>query len=168
MHLIWEQHVSWTRMTIMCIVFDLSDVEAVTARLIRNPTDMGRVFRRYYGDQIALKLRDLFTEHLTIAAELVNSVKVGDNVKAEDANRRWYSNADEIARFLAQINPYWSEGLWRRMLHEHLRLTSDEAVTMLNRDYDGDIKLYDEIELQALTMADEMTRGIVIQFPGEL
>jgi hypothetical protein len=167
MHLVWEQHVSWTRMTITSIVFDLPNVEPVTARLLRNPTDMGRIFRHYYGNQIAFEFIQLFTDHLVIAAELVKAAKAGDNEKVEDANRRWYKNANEIARFFAQINPYWSEGEWRNMLHEHLRLTAAEAVTMLKGDYVADIELYDEIELQALMMADEMTRGIIRQFPGE-
>lgn len=168
MRLLWEQHVSWTRMTITSIVFDLPDVEVVTARLLKNPPDFGKIFRYYYGNQIALKFEELFTDHLIIAAELVKAAKAGDNEKVEDANRRWYQNANEIAAFLASINPYWSEREWRRMLHEHLRLTANEAITMIEGDYIADIELYDEIELQALMMADEMTRGIIRQFPREM
>ena len=167
MRLIWEQHVSWTRMTIESIVFDLPNAEPVTARLLRNPRDMAEIFRHYYGNQIAFRLKELFTEHLVIAAELVKAAKAGDNAKVEDANRRWYRNANEIAGFLAQINPFWSEMKWRGMLHEHLRLTFAEAATMLKGDYAADIELYDEIELQALMMADEMTRGIIRQFSSE-
>ena len=82
-----------------------------------------------------------------------------------DMTKALFENADEIARFLAHINPFWSSRKWGKMLHEHLRLTRAEAESMLNGDYAADIKLYDEIELQALMMADEMTRGIVRQFP---
>lgn len=167
MRLIWEQHVSWTRMTITSIVFDLPNVDAVTARLLRNPIDMANVFRHYYGKRIALKIKELFTAHLIIAAELVKAAKAGDNEKAEDANRRWYINANKIAIFLDRINPFWSEKEWRRMLNNHLGLTRAEALAMLRGNYVTDIRLYDKIELQALMMADEMTMGIIRQFPKE-
>ncbi|MNI85957.1 hypothetical protein D3C73_1430010 [compost metagenome] len=51
------------------------------------------------------------------------------------------------------------------MLHEHLRLTKDEAVYQLTGQYKSSIKTYDLIEKQALEMADMLTKGIVQQFP---
>lgn len=49
MRLVWEQHVYWKRMTIISIAFTLPDVDFVTARLLRNPTDMGNLLRPSYG-----------------------------------------------------------------------------------------------------------------------
>ncbi len=51
------------------------------------------------------------------------------------------------------------------MLFEHLALTKTEAVSRLTGDYETNIAIYDEIETQALGMADVMTEGIVRQFP---
>lgn len=51
------------------------------------------------------------------------------------------------------------------MLHEHLALTKSEAVDILTSNYAEGIKVYDEIEKQALKMADVMAKGIVKQFP---
>jgi len=50
------------------------------------------------------------------------------------------------------------------MLFEHLALTKDEAVAMLTANYEARIAIYDEIEHQALTMANVMAAGI-IKFP---
>ena len=36
MRLLWEQHIPWTRMTIISLVFKLPDVDFVIARLLRN------------------------------------------------------------------------------------------------------------------------------------
>ena len=55
MRLLWEQHVSWTRMTIISIVFQLKDVDFVVARLIRNATDMGNSLKPFYNEDIANK-----------------------------------------------------------------------------------------------------------------
>jgi hypothetical protein len=77
----------------------------------------------------------------------------------------WYANADEIAVFLGRINPYWSMQQWQTMLYEHLALTKTEAVNILTGKYAEGISVFDQIEMQALEMADVMTYGIVMQFP---
>ncbi|MGC6176761.1 LysM peptidoglycan-binding domain-containing protein [Lacrimispora sp. 38-1] len=162
---LWEQHITWTRLTILSLVFDLPDTDLVTNRLLRNPKDFEEILKLLYGDRKASTFADLFTNHLVIAAELVNAAKAGDSNAAADAEKRWYENADEIADFLASINPYWSREDWKKMLYQHLEMTKDEAVNMLTGKYSESITGYDQIEEQALVMADMMTNGIVNQFP---
>lgn len=165
LRMLWEQHVFWTRLTILSLVFDLPDVDLVTNRLLQNPKDFEALLKPLYGNTVASEFSNLFTNHLVIAAELVKAAKAGDNTAAADAEKRWYANADEIAAFLASINPYWSQDDWKSMLYEHLALTKTEAVDMLSRNYSDGISTFDEIERQALEMADVMTNGIVNQFP---
>lgn len=165
MRMLWEQHVAWTRMTIISIAANLADEELVTKRLLRNPSDFEALLRPLYGDEKAAQSARLFTDHLVIAAQLVKAAKAGDSKAAAEAEQRWYANADEIAAFLNRINPFLSEEAFRTMLHEHLALTKSEAVARLNQDYASDIAFYDQIEKQALMMADAMTEGIVQQFP---
>jgi hypothetical protein len=90
---------------------------------------------------------------------------LGDASTAEKAEKEWYANADDIAVYLSGINPYWDEQQWRSMLHAHLALTKAEAEAMLAGDYQGSIQIYDEIERQALAMADTISSGIMKQFP---
>lgn len=161
----WEQHVVWIRLTIISMVFGLPDVELVTKRLLRNPKDFESLLKPLYGDKIASRFSELFTSHLVIASELVKAAKNGDNSAVEDAEKRWYANADEIAAFLASINRNWSQKNWKEMLHEHLTLTKAEAVNMLTGKYAEGISVFEQIEKQALEMADVMTQGIIKQFP---
>lgn len=164
--MLWEQHVFWTRLVILSMAFDLPDVDLVTNRLLRNPEDFEALLRPLYGERIASGFADLLTSHLLIAAELVNAAKEGDSEAAAEAEARWYENADEIAAFLGSINPYWSAQQWRNMLYDHLALTKAEAVSILTGNYEESIALFDQIERQALGMADLMTAGIVQQFPN--
>ncbi|SBV96141.1 hypothetical protein KL86CLO1_10737 [uncultured Eubacteriales bacterium] len=165
MRLLWEQHVYWTRMLILSIAFSLPDADFVAARLLRNPKDFAAALRPFYGETLTAKFAELFTAHLTIAAELVKAAKAGDSAAAADAERRWYANADQIAAFLGRINPYWSEQEWRKMLYDHLAMTKTEAVEILTQKYEDSINTFEMIEQEALMMADEMTQGIVKQFP---
>lgn len=167
LRMLWEQHVVWTRLTIISMVFGLPDVDLVTNRLLRNPKDFELALRPLYGDKNASMFADLFKSHLVIAAQLVKSAKAGNNKAAADAEKRWYANADKIAAFLSSINPYWSQVDWKTMLYDHLAMTKSEAVDMLAKNYEAGINIYDKIEKQALKMADVMAEGIVKQFPDK-
>lgn len=164
--MLWEQHILWTVFAIKSIAESSPYTDLVVKRLLRNPKDFEAALRPIYGNEKAAKFSDLLTEHLVIASELVKAAKAGNTAAANDAEKRWYANADEIAAFLASINPYWSREAWNSMLDEHLRLTKTEAVLWLNKDYEKAINDLDDIEKQALDMADMMTEGIIRQFPN--
>src|SRR5690606_4720146 len=125
---LWEEHVAWTRMAIISLIFDLPDIDEVLARLLKNATDMGNMIRRLYGDTVATTYSNLIKEHLLIAADLVKAALAGNTAEAEEAERKWYQNADEIAVFLNSVNPYLTESAVREMFYEHLALTKQEAV----------------------------------------
>lgn len=162
--LLWEQHVYWTRMVILGIAFDSPDLAASTNRLLRNATDFGRLFARYYGNAVGQNLERLFRDHLTIAGELVEAAKAGNTKAAADLEQRWYANSDEIARYLRRINPAWQVRPMMDMWHEHLSLTKQEAVAILDQDFRRSIAVFEEIEELALEMADEFSAGITGQF----
>lgn len=164
MRLLWTQHIYWTRLTIISIAHDLPDLDPTIQRLLRNATDFEMAFKPFYGDSIAHQFGMLIKEHLVIAAELVKAAKAGDKQKAADAEKRWYANADQIVYFLNQINPYWTVERMRSLWYEHLALTKAEAVARLSKEYAKDIAIFDQIEKEALMMADDFAYGIIRQF----
>ena len=163
LRLLWEQHVYWTRMVILGIAFDLPDLKQTTNRLLRNARDFGRVFGRFYGKEIAAEFERLIRDHLVIAAELVKAAKAGNSSAAADAEKRWYANAEEIVCFLKNINPNWTVHCMRSMWFTHLVLTKEEAVATLKGEYDRSIETFNQIEKEALVMADEFSCGIINQ-----
>ena len=162
---LWAEHVIWTRNFIMSVADNTTDKAAVTERLLNNYDDMADAMRPYYGDENASEFGELIEDHLLIAASLVEAAKAGNSTAAADAENKWYENADEIAAFESSINPYWNETALITMWHDHLKLTKDEAVARLTKDYTADIAAYDQIAALANMMADSMSEGIRKQFP---
>lgn len=163
--MLWEQHVTWTRIAVIALLNDLQERDLVLQRLLRNPKDFADAFGTFYGDEVAQSIDGLLTAHLTIAAELVQAAKAGNRDAAADAERRWYANANQIAEYLGSINPNWSTEDWNAMLNEHLELLQTNIMYMLEGNYEESINAYDDIEAQALEMADMMAEGIARQFP---
>lgn len=164
MRSLWEEHVAWRRMAIISLVFDLPDIDEVLTRLLKNADDMGDMIRILYGDEVATSYSQLIREHLLIAADLVQAAIQGDEAEVADAEARWFANADEIALFLHQINPFLTEEAVREMFYRHLDLTKQEALFMIEQDFSQDITIYDEIEKQAREMADAISDAMVMHY----
>ena len=167
MRKLWEDHVTWTRLAVVSLVADTPDTAATVGRLLGNQQDIGDAIKPFYGDAAGEELTRLLREHILIAADLIAAAKTGDQAAVTQQQARWTVNADEIAGFLASANPrFWALDEMKAMLHEHLRLTTDEAVARLQGDWAADVAAYDEIHLQALGMADMLSTGIIKQFPA--
>lgn len=163
---LWEEHVAWTRMAIISLTFKLPDVDFVITRLLKNATDMGNMIRRLYGDVAAETYATLIKDHLLIAADLVKAALAGDQQAVIATDKKWHKNADDIAKFLSSINQFLTEDAVREMFYHHLDLTKQEAVAMINMDYQKDIDVYDEIEKQAREMADTISDAMVKGYPS--
>lgn len=165
MHKLWEDHVTWTRNVILNIIDDLPGTEEAVNRLLRNQDDIGNAIKPVYGDAAGTELTTLLKEHITTAADLLKAAKSGNNAAFQDANKKWFVNADEISAFLSKANPHWKLDDMKKMMHDHLNLTTEEATARLKKDYDADVKAYDKVHEEILMMADMLTDGILQQFP---
>lgn len=164
MNLVWIEHVLWTRLLLISIADSLGDLEATETRLLRNPTDIANIFRKYYGNDVANTIKKLLTEHLVIGADLITALKNGNQNLAQELNTKWYKNADDMAEAFSSINPFYPKETVRHMLYEHLRLTTDEVSNRLKKDYAADIKAYDMVQTEVIKMSDFFVNGIVKQF----
>jgi hypothetical protein len=165
MRKLWEDHITWTRNYIVSALADLPDQDAVAKRLLANQDEIGAAIAPYYGDEAGKKLASLLRDHITIATEVVAAAKSGDKAKLDAAQVKWGANGKDIAAFLAGANPNWPQGDLEAMLQKHLDLTSGEVVGRLGKDWDADIRAYDDGHAHMLMFADTLTDGIAKQFP---
>jgi hypothetical protein len=167
MRRLWEEHVMWTRLAVISLTTKSPDTSATVARLLKNQTDIGNAIKPYYGAAAGKQLTALLREHILIAADLIAAALEGDTAAVSDQQTRWTANADKIANLLNRANShFWKLAPMKAMLHDHLRLTTDEVIARLTQNWAADIKAYDKIHRQALHMADMLSAGIIGQFPN--
>jgi hypothetical protein len=166
MRRLWEDHITWTRLFIVSASADLPDRQATTERLLRNQQDIGDAIKPFYGRAAGERLSSLLTEHILVAADLLGAAKAGDQAAVERHSGVWYRNGNQIGDFLHKANPrHWAREEMRTMMRDHLDLTLAEAVAHLTQDHRADIRAYDRIHRQILSMADMLSDGIAAQFP---
>ena len=171
MRVLWEDHITWTRLAIVSLATGseaLPDADATVGRLLRNQDDLGDAIKPFYGDAAGEQLSVLLREHIVGAAELIAAAQSGDADAVAKADAAWYANGNEIADFLAAANPgSWEQAEMRAMMRDHLDLTRAEAVARLEGRHADEVKIYDQIHVQILHMADMLSDGIARQFPGQ-
>lgn len=163
---LWEDHAMYTRNVILNIIDNLPGRNEAVARLLKNQDDIGNAIKPVYGESAGKKLTELLREHIIIAADLLKAAKVNNQPDFNNVNSKWFKNADDIAIFLSSANPKnWSLEDMKKMMHEHLNLTTQEAVARIKKDYKGDIEAYDKTRAELLEMSDMLAIGIIKQFP---
>jgi len=166
MRKLWEDHVTWTRVYIISAAAGLEDQKAAADRLLRNQVDIGNALKPFYGEAAGTKLTSLLKEHIMIATEIIAALKAGESAKKDDAVRRWGRNGDDIASFLSAANPeHWPLADMKKMMHEHLELTTEEVVARLAKNWAADVAAYDKVHDAILEMADMLSAGIIKQHP---
>lgn len=164
---LWKDHVYWTRSYVQSALSAHPNKDAVLKRLLQNQADIGNSIKPYYGDAAGNQLTKLLTEHIVIAGQLVDALSKGDKVNAEKYNKEWYRNADDIAKFLSKANPNWAEQEMKDLLYMHLQLLTNDVAAFLNKDWAGEIVAFDKSENHIILIADEITNGIMKQFPHQ-
>jgi hypothetical protein len=167
MRKLWTDHVVWTRDYIIAAVGDQADAQAASNRLMKNQEDIGNTVGTIYGADAGQQLTKLLKEHISIAADLIKAAKAGDKTAQSAADAKWQQNAVAIAEFLSKANPNWPRATLVDMMKTHLSTTTNEVVARLNKNWDADVRAYDEVYRHILMMSDALSDGIIKQFPNK-
>jgi hypothetical protein len=164
---LWEDHVTWTRIVIIDFAAGLPDLPTAEARLLRNQVDIGNAIKPYYGAAAGTQLTRLLRQHILEAVPVLAAAKAGDKPKLTQALAAWYTNAHQIAVFLSKANPHnWPLSMTNAMMRQHLALTTKEAVARLQGNWTADVRAYDQVHAEILSMSHMLSSGIIRQFPS--
>ena len=164
MRKLWADHAIWTRQYIIAAVAGTKDADAAAGRLLKNQEDIGSAIVPYYGRPAGEALTALLKQHIMIAVDLVAAAKAGDSAGFAQHDKRWSQNVEQIADFLSKANPNWPKKAVLDLLELHLSLTKAEAVARLSNDWPADVKAFDDIFTEIMTVSDALADGIVKQF----
>ncbi|HEX2978146.1 MAG TPA: hypothetical protein VHO47_03440 [Candidatus Babeliales bacterium] len=165
---LWSDHGIWTRIYIIEALNNAPGKEAAADRLMKNQDDIGNAIAQFYGEDAGKKMTALLKNHIKIAVDIVDAAKANNQQKLKANDNLWHSNADDIALFLRNANPgNWKFKPLQTMLYDHLKLTTNEVLARLKKDWSGDVTNFDKVMEQLRGMGQELSNGIVKQFPAK-
>lgn len=160
----WSNHNFWTTMFMTSLFNALENTNAVQKRLMQTPEDIAAVFEKFYSQPMSNQLKQLLTQHVQLAGELMAAMQNNSMDRVEQVEMQLNQNADQIARMLANANSKYDYEDLRRMLRMHVDLLKKTMMADLNGEYEETVRLVDENEAHLMNMADALTAGLVEQF----
>lgn len=163
---LWNDHMQYTYATVDAYYNNPSGLSSSLNRLLQNQKDIGAAIVPYYGQAAGDTLSSLLTTHINLAVPVLEAAKNNDQPALNLALANWKTNANDIANFLSTANPQnWPPHDMQHMMEMHIDQTTTYAVDLLNKDYNNAITHYDEANQHMLDMADDLAKGIALQFP---
>lgn len=163
---LWQYQVTWTRSYIVSVLSGLDDVGPVERKLVKNQEQIGNAIKHYYGGMAGNRLAVLLRQHIVIAIEIVRAAKAQDAGALERAQECGFKNADAISNLLNRAgNPLWDKQYMRQMFYKHLEYVMLQVSCRIKKDWDAEIKAYDDGLQHVLLLSDLLAKGVVQQFP---
>jgi len=157
---LWMDHVVWSRNVTMSVFSDLKGRGAYEDRLVKNAADMRDLISPYLGAEHAAYFENLYVLHMTLASQVFDAYKSGNETLVRSVTYDWYANADEIASFLCKINPRWDYAEMQALWRTHNDTVMDEMLDYKEANHEGDVMCYDAAQDHAFVLADYISGGI--------
>ncbi|MGI6746696.1 MAG: hypothetical protein ACOX4V_00365 [Anaerovoracaceae bacterium] len=160
LRMFWYELATWTRYYFISRYIGIGNEDIILARLNKVVDEYITMLREIFSDQITEKYKDLIYTHIKLIIDLINAQIENNVFAADEATRLLYQNAEQNASFLASINPFWDEEVWRNRLYSYTRSTIDEATAFLAGEYDRNINIFARILTHAENTGDEFALGL--------
>jgi len=158
---LWLELATWTSSYLTSTASGLNNIEAVSERLYRIPLEIGNVLRLVFGAQSAEQFINLLSTHIITLENVITAQKNNESEAVTENVGRLYQNADEIATFLTQINPFWTQVQWRNLLYTYISLFFEVSNSLFTGEYERSVDAYDRLSYQTILIGDYMADGII-------
>ena len=159
---LWMEFAFWVRALIESVIRDPERESVIANKLFEDVIkEFYILFEFYYGTQLAQQFMNLLTNFTTGIWRLVEALKNNNTEQVNEYTMQLYQTADDLARFLAQINLYYDESQWRNLFYQSIRLVIDEATSLLSNDFEREVEVSGSMADLVTLMGNYMARGII-------
>lgn len=135
--------------------------EAIYRRLYNLPIKLKDKLQLVFGQQAGERQQQLLQMQIVYLMMLADALKNDDVEAMNESTGNLYRNADEIAAAYAEINPFWSEAEWKKLLYAYTSMNIEQAVALMGGNFEKDLDIFDRLRLHMLTMGDYLADGII-------
>lgn len=134
------------------------ELSVLKDRLIKNQRDIGDVFGKYYGANVKKDVTGLLLQHITIAVDVLVSIKENNKQNQVKSISAFYANAADIGKYLDNL--IGTKNMFQNHLHDHITTLYNSIVAYITKKYVDDTNLFDEYVSSGLQMAIDLGHNV--------
>ena len=165
---LWLGHIYWVQHAVLrSAMSSPTERDAVEKEVEANTRQIAIMVTPFYGDAAAETLYSLLAVNIDAVREYSEATVEGNGPQQEAALARLASNAEDIADFLSQVNPFLPKDTVRSLIAAHgahhvLQINQHKA-----KDYAQLKETWPMMRQHVYLIADTLTTALVKQFPNQ-
>jgi hypothetical protein len=165
---LWAGHIFWIRNVVLDnatgnpAARDIADKEVVA-----NAKQIAGTISPFYGEAASNTLFTLLADHYASIKAYSDATVVGDKPQEDAALAHLASNADDIALFLSEANPYLSKDTVRGLIAAHGAHHIAQIIQLQEHDYKREAQTWRVMRQHVDVIADALTTALSKQFPAK-
>ncbi len=158
---LWRDLVIWMRSYMVSAITGFSNLPAIVNRLYRIPQTLNDKLIPFFGEVNSEEAAHLMLMYIVSAQALINAQIGKDQAAADQAARDLYRYGEELAAAFARLSPFWSKEMWQYLLSSLTNMGIQEAMALLNQEYELELDIRDRILRHALILGDYTASGVI-------
>jgi hypothetical protein len=164
---LWVGHIFWVRHVVSNIATnDQLERNAAEKEVVANTKQIASTMAPFYGKAASEKLYRLLDGNIGAVQEYSEATVAGDKQQQDAALAHLASNADDIADFLSQLNPYLQKDIVRGLIVTHGAHHVLQINQYKTKDYAPLGATWPMMRQHIYVIADTLTTALVKQFPN--
>lgn len=161
----WSDTTRWIVTFISSVLFGTPDREAIKKRLLSSAEDYSSLLGRYYGEDVVGRISANYLRYIRNLETLIEAYRDNNTALIEQQRKILYGIGDELVNIFSGINIYWDRTILQAMIYQIINSTEQQIVDIISADYQKWIEDNDLFMKQVYQLSDEITYGILRQFP---
>lgn len=163
---LWVEHIFWVRHVVSNIATnDPVERDAAEKEVVANTKQIANTMTPFYGEAASEKLYRLLDGNIGAVQEYSEAIVAGDTRQQHAALAHLTSNADEIADFLSQLNPYLQKDIVQGLIATHGAHHVLQTNQYKTKDYAPLGATWPMMRQHVYIIADTLTTALAKQFP---
>lgn len=149
------------RATISSWIFKNPNYNAIAQNLMSLSEDFKDVLQVFYGPVVSDRFSNLLTNYISNIFTILEGYSTNNQELINQGVQKWYSDANELAKYLDSINIFWTEPQWENLLYQNIQSNLAMITSLLAGDYDRAQKGFNSAFDLAIIMGNFMAQGLI-------
>jgi hypothetical protein len=165
---LWVGHIFWVRHVVYDIATNDPEERNVAEKEVEtNTKQIANTMTPFYGEAASEKLYRLLDGNIGAVEEYSEATVAGNKRQQDAALAHLASNADDIADFLSQLNPYLQKDIVRGLIATHGAHHVLQINQYKTKDYAPLGATWPMMRQHVYVIADTLTTALAKQFPSK-